>query len=146
MEDNPQTHPEIKQREGPMSVNVEVSWGELIDKVTILQIKLEMIPDAEKVANVRRELEALEAAHRAAMDSAPGLCELEAELKAINGELWSNEDRIRELERVKDFGDEFIACARNAYRMNDQRATVKRTINALLGSRLVEEKSYADYV
>lgn len=128
-----------------MSVMVEVSWGELVDKVTILQIKLARITDPAKLANVRRELEALATARAQAIAQAPRVVELEAELRAVNEVLWDNEDKLRDFERAKDYGPGFVECARAAYRTNDRRSVVKRVINELLGSALVEEKSYAKY-
>ena len=128
-----------------MSVMVEVSWGELIDKVTILQIKLARIGDPAKLANVRKELEALAGARAQAIAQAPRIVELEAELRAVNEVLWDNEDKLRDFERAKDYGPGFVACARAAYRTNDRRSVVKRVISELLGSALVEEKSYAKY-
>lgn len=128
-----------------MSVMVEVSWGELVDKVTILQIKLARIADPAKLANVRRELEALEPARAQAIARSPKVLELEAELRGVNEVLWDNEDKLRDFERAKDYGPGFVECARAAYRTNDRRSVVKRVINELLGSALVEEKSYAKY-
>lgn len=128
-----------------MSVMVEVSWGELVDKGTILQIKLARIRDPEKLANVERELAALGPARAEALARSPRVAELEAELRRTNEVLWDNEDRLRELERAKDYGAAFVECARAAYRTNDRRAALKRELNDLLGSALVEEKSYAKY-
>jgi hypothetical protein len=128
-----------------MSVMVEVSWGELVDKVTILQIKLARIRDPAKLANVERELAALGAARAEALARSPRVAELEAELRRTNEVLWDNEDRLRDLERAKDYGPAFVECARAAYRTNDRRAALKRELNDLLGSALVEEKSYARY-
>ena len=128
-----------------MSVMVEVSWGELVDKVTILQIKAARIGDAAKLANVRRELEALAKARDEAIARSPRVLELEAELRRQNEILWDNEDVLRDLERAKDYGPRFVEAARMAYRTNDRRAAVKREINDVLGSALVEEKSYAKY-
>lgn len=127
------------------AINVEVAPGELIDKITILEIKTERIADAAKVANVRIELETLEAARNAAIPSSPELDRLTGELKVINEALWDIEDNIRDCERAKDFGDKFIELARSVYRSNDKRAALKRDVNELLGSRLIEEKSYSDY-
>lgn len=124
---------------------VAVSWGELVDKVTILQIKLERITDPNKLKNVQAELEALAAARGQALAAAPGVADLEVELKKVNEVIWENEDELREWERQKVYGPEFVLCARTAYRMNDRRCDLKRQINALLGSGLVEEKSYAPY-
>ena len=128
------------------SVQVPVSVGELIDKLTILAIKDARIADDAKRANVRRELEALEAVAAAAgLRQLKGLAELEEALRAVNGELWTIEDRIRDCERQGDFGPGFVALARAVYVTNDRRAALKRQINALSGSELVEEKSYAAY-
>jgi hypothetical protein len=124
---------------------VEVAPGELIDKITILQIKTERIDDADKVKNVRIELEVLETARDENIPPSPELDGLTAELKTVNEALWEIEDDIRDCEREKDFGPKFIELARAVYRTNDRRAAAKREINELLGSKIVEEKSYADY-
>lgn len=128
-----------------MSIMVEVSWGELLDKVTILQIKEERIQDAAKVANVRKELAALAREHQRALAMEPSVPALMADLKGINEALWDIEDEIRDWERRKDFGARFIELARAVYVTNDQRAAVKRQLNEALGSGLVEEKSYQAY-
>ena len=128
-----------------MSVLTEVSWGELIDKYTILAIKQERLTDAGKLKNVRNELESLAPARNQAHAIAPDLGELEAKLKAVNGALWVIEDDIRDCERAQDFGPAFVALARSVYRQNDLRAAFKRQINERLGSKLVEEKSYQPY-
>ena len=124
---------------------VEVAPGELIDKITILQIKTERIDNADKVKNVRIELEVLETARDTVIPSSAELDRLTAELKSVNEALWEIEDDIRDCERVKDFGPKFIELARSVYRTNDRRAAAKREINELLGSKIIEEKSYADY-
>lgn len=126
-------------------LQVEVSPGELIDKITILEIKAERIADPDKLANVHRELESLTATREKALDPSPGLDEFTAELRRINERLWEIEDDIRDCERNGDFGERFIELARAVYRTNDRRAAAKRSINELLGSELVEEKDYADY-
>ena len=127
------------------AVSVEISPGELIDKITILEIKLERIKDAAKLGNIRTEWETLTAARDGALAKSAELDRLTAELKGINIRLWEIEDRIRDCERAKDFGETFVELARGVYRNNDRRAHIKRAINALLGSRLIEEKSYAAY-
>ena len=127
------------------AVSVEISPGELIDKITILEIKLERIKDAAKLGNVRTEWETLTAARDGALGNSAELDRLTAELKEVNVRLWEIEDRIRDCERAKDFGETFVELARGVYRNNDRRAHIKRAINALLGSRLIEEKSYAAY-
>lgn len=129
-----------------MSVLVPVSWGEVIDKITILEIKAERLTDAAKLANVTKELNELVAVREREFPGHAALAALAAELKAINEKLWVIEDDIRDCERAKDFGATFIELARAVYVTNDERAASKRKINDLLGSTLVEEKSYAPYV
>jgi hypothetical protein len=124
---------------------VEVSAGELIDKITILEIKAARIADPQKLENVRRELEVLCRARDAAIGESPELESLIGELKTVNRALWQVEDEIRECERNRDFGPPFIELARRVYHSNDRRAALKRQINQLLGSRLVEEKAYVTY-
>ena len=128
-----------------MSVLVEVSWGELIDKVTVLDIKAEHIQDHAKLKNVHAEREALAEAWSRAHASTPALAGLEARLKGVNARLWDSEDWVRDCERAKDFGQRFVELARSVYVTNDERAALKREINLLLGSELVEEKSYQPY-
>jgi len=123
----------------------EIAPGELIDKITILQIKSERIADAGKLQNVRVELDVLSDARDAAMPATAELAELTAQLKQVNETLWDIEDAIRDCEREEDFGPRFIELARSVYRSNDRRAALKRAINELLDSKLVEEKSYAAY-
>lgn len=127
------------------NITVEIAPGELIDKITILEIKLERIDDARKLANVRHEWDVLTAARDAHTEASDALTDLTGQLKKINEALWEIEDDIRDCERAKDFGDKFIELARAVYRTNDERARLKREINELLGSALVEEKSYAAY-
>jgi hypothetical protein len=119
-----------------------ISWGELIDKITILEIKAQRITALGALANVRRELAALSAVAAEAPPAA-GLAELKAELAGVNQRLWEIEDAIREREQAQDFGQWFVELARAVYRENDARAAIKRRINLLLGSELIEEKSYA---
>ena len=126
-------------------LEVEVSAGELVDKITILEIKAERIADPDKLANVHRELRSLTATRREALPSSEELDELTAELRRINERLWEIEDDIRDCERKRDFGERFIELAREVYRTNDRRAAAKRSINELLGSELVEEKNYTEY-
>ncbi len=128
-----------------MSVLVPVSWGEVIDKITILEIKAERLTDAAKLANVTKELNQLAAVREREFPGHAALAALAGELKAINEKLWVIEDDIRDCERAKDFGPKFIELARAVYFTNDERAQAKRRINDLLGSALVEEKSYAPY-
>ena len=124
---------------------IEVGPGELIDKITILAIKSERIADPAKLKNIRHELEILEAARRAGIADAPELRHLEAELKAVNEALWTIEDDIRRCEAARDFGPAFIDLARAVYRQNDKRAALKKEINLLTGSAIVEEKSYVEF-
>jgi hypothetical protein len=125
-------------------IDAPVSWGELADKITILEIKAERIDDAGKRANVQRELDLLREKMALAPDR-PGLAGLVDGLRAVNLELWVIEDDIRDCERAKDFGAQFIALARAVYQTNDRRAALKKDINLLLGSGIVEEKSYKPY-
>jgi hypothetical protein len=127
------------------TIAVPVSFGELIDKITILEIKSERIGDAAKVANVRTELEMLDATWAAHAAAGTDIGDERARLRAVNEALWDIEDRIRLKEKAKAFDTEFIELARSVYVRNDERAAVKREINLKLGSTLVEEKSYQDY-
>ncbi|CAA7627017.1 DUF6165 family protein [Magnetospirillum sp. SS-4] len=128
-----------------MSVLVPVSWGEIIDKITILEIKAERLDDPAKLANVNKELGELVAVREREFPAHGPLAALSAELKAINEKLWVIEDDIRDCERGKDFGPRFVELARAVYFTNDERAAAKRRVNDLLGSALIEEKSYAPY-
>jgi hypothetical protein len=126
-------------------IKVPISPGELIDKLTILEIKSANISDAAKLANVNIELKLLQETWR---NSAFANASIEAEwtlLREINKKLWDIEDLIRDKEREKKFDQEFIELARAVYFTNDERATVKKQINTKLGSKIVEEKSYAKY-
>ncbi len=124
---------------------VEIAPGELIDRITILEIKAEQIADAGKRANVLVELATLSDTRAAAIPPDGEIDRLAAELKAVNAALWKIEDDIRECDRDGDFGPHFVELARAVYRTNDRRAELKRAINLHLGSRLVEEKSYKPY-
>ncbi|MBX9773204.1 MAG: hypothetical protein K2Y71_02235 [Xanthobacteraceae bacterium] len=126
-------------------IEVPISVGELVDKVTILEIKSEKIADAGKRGNIRRELDALTAVLKPVLAATPGITPLKAELRAVNETLWQIEDDIRDCERKRDFGAAFVALARAVYQTNDRRAVTKRKIDELAGSELVEEKSYAPY-
>lgn len=128
-----------------MAVMIPISWGELFDKVTILQIKAERIRDPAKVSNVRKELTELEKVLHTAEPLAAGVLEAMDELRVANAKLWDIEDQIRDCERAKRFDDEFVRLARAVYYTNDERAALKKQINLLMGSELVEEKSYASY-
>jgi hypothetical protein len=120
-----------------------ISAGELIDKITILEIKGERIADAAKRANVRAELDALRAVRDRRVPPSAELDRLTAELRRVNERLWRIEDGVRACEARRDFGPEFVALARAVYQSNDRRAALKRRVNELLGSALVEEKHYA---
>lgn len=128
-----------------MSITTTISVGEFLDKLTILEIKSERITDADKLRNVRRELEELRgiwaASPYARLDIEPEY----SALKAINEKLWEIEDDIRDKERAGEFDERFITLARSVYFTNDERARIKKALNVKLGSDLVEEKSYADY-
>ncbi|UYK83955.1 DUF6165 family protein [Xanthomonas sacchari] len=124
---------------------VPVSFGELLDKIAILQIKSERIEDPGKLANVRAELSALEKIWMAHPAAGGDVARLRAELKAVNERLWVIEDEIRIKEKAQAFDEEFIKLARSVYYENDERARLKKEINLALGSSYVEEKSYQDY-
>ena len=124
---------------------IPISPGELLDKITILQIKSERIADPAKVANVRTELEMLDAVWRQAVDEDGEIAALTAELKSVNEALWEIEDDIRDEERNRRFGERFIELARAVYVTNDERANAKKKVNLHLNSSIVEEKSYQDY-
>ena len=124
---------------------VPVSFGELLDKIAILQIKSERMTDPGKLANVRAELSALEKAWMAHPAAGKDIVRLRAGLKAVNERLWEIEDAVRLKEQAGDFGEEFVRLARSVYVQNDERARIKKEINLALGSGYVEEKSYADY-
>jgi hypothetical protein len=126
-------------------ISTPVSFGELIDKLTILEIKAERIGDAAKLANVRRELDLLNETWAAHPASAIDISDLRAALRVVNERLWVIEDDIRVKEKRQEFDAVFIRLARSVYIENDERARIKRAINERLGSTLVEEKSYQDY-
>jgi len=124
---------------------IPISPGELLDKITILQIKSERIADAAKVANVKTELGMLEQVWSEAVDDDEQIRALKRELKSINEALWEIEDDIRDEERNRRFGERFIELARAVYVTNDERANAKKEVNLHLNSNIVEEKSYQDY-
>ena len=126
-------------------ISVPISPGELIDKLTILEIKSERMSDPQKLANVRLELKLLSDTWTTSDYAKVDIKAEWAELKRINNALWDIEDQIRDEERAQRFGEKFIELARAVYFTNDDRAAVKRTINEKLGSKILEEKSYADY-
>lgn len=127
------------------AIVIEVSPGELIDRLTILEIKSNRINDPEKLRNVRHELSLYRTIRSSQLPADGKLSELEGNLRAINETLWDIEDEIRACEAQQDFGARFIDLARAVYRENDRRATIKREINMLLGSTIIEEKSYTPY-
>jgi hypothetical protein len=132
-------------------ITVPVSPGELLDKITILRIKSQRMTDPQKLANVRIELDALQATWKMAHNThaeAAAIADIDADIEAlmtVNGRLWVIEDDIRDKERAQAFDAEFIRLARAVYVENDERAAIKRRINLKLGSSIVEEKSYASY-
>ncbi|MFL1405802.1 DUF6165 family protein [Marinobacter sp. M1N3S26] len=126
-------------------IKVPVSFGEVLDKITILEIKSERIQDEAKVRNVRLELDELAATWNEAVPDQSAIADLRAQLKSVNEQLWEIEDDIRDQEAAQDFGDRFIELARAVYVTNDKRAAIKKDVNLALGSRFVEEKSYQDY-
>ncbi|WP_026333239.1 DUF6165 family protein [Thioalkalivibrio sp. ALM2T] len=129
----------------PGSVTIEVGAGELLDKITILKIKNERISDAEKLGNIRHELNVLQETWVQAGLRSPEVEELERDLREVNSKLWDIEDEIRECEAKKDFGERFVQLARSVYITNDERARIKKAVNTLCNSAIVEEKSYSDY-
>ena len=129
-----------------MPILAPISAGELIDKITILRVKATRIGDVAKEANVRAELAMLEDTATRELPASADLERLTAELTQINAALWDIEDGKRDCERRQDFGADFVALARRVYIDNDQRAAIKRAINAAAGSEIVEEKSYKPYL
>ena len=128
----------------PQDILVPISVGELMDKITILEIKSERIKNPSQLENIVHELEALRAVRLRDIERAM-LDKLSAELKRVNAKLWDVEDAIRDCEARGDFGDRFVELARAIYRLNDERARLKRVINLASGSRLFEEKSYRSF-
>ncbi len=128
-----------------MDILAPVSAGELLDKLSILRIKTARIADPDKLANIARERAALAELAAGALPRSPELDALEEALQEVNSELWEIEDAIRACEARQDFGAGFVELARAVYLTNDRRARIKRDINDLLGSTIVEEKSYARY-
>ena len=128
-----------------MNPSVPVSWGELLDKVTILEIKAERLTSEPALKNVRYELEQLSSFAQEAMGRDPEIPRLKAQMKEINQTLWQIEDDIREKEAAKSFDAEFVRLARAVYHTNDARGRLKQQINALLKSGITEEKHYSRY-
>ena len=127
------------------NILIPISPGELLDKITILEIKSERIESAEKKSYVNKELALLNSVWHESVSDDAELQSMREELKSINESLWVIEDDIREEERNKRFGDRFIELARSVYVTNDQRSNVKKRVNLHLKSEIVEEKSYKDY-
>ena len=127
------------------NIHVPVSPGEVLDKITILEIKSERMNDPEKVANVRTELALLQETWASAVSRDQVIDDLHDQLKKINETLWEIEDDIRDKERVKEFDERFIELARQVYFTNDRRSQIKKELNLHLGSLIIEEKSYQDY-
>ena len=121
------------------------SPGELVDKITILEIKAAKISEKVKQSNILYELGVLMKSYEENITVSDKLTDLKRELKKVNESLWDIEDDIRSCERRADFGSDFIKLARSVYFENDRRASLKKDINILLGSKIIEEKSYADY-
>lgn len=128
-----------------MSIEIEISVGELLDKLTILEIKAARIKDKDKLININKELSLLNTLWQQSSYSNVDITQQLTQLKEINEALWNIEDKIRYKEAIKQFDDEFIDLARSVYVTNDQRAATKKTINLITGSDLIEEKSYKDY-
>ena len=128
-----------------MVINVPISWGDLVDKITILEIKMDRIHDEKKRENIDKELQALKIVFDQGCKGPEKINQMKAKLRAVNEQLWNIEDDIRKCEREKDFSQRFIDLARSVYMSNDRRAALKREINIILKSELLEEKSYEDY-
>lgn len=124
------------------TMKIEVSNGEIADKLTIIEIKLSKIRDEAKLTNIRNEYAVVKEAMSTIMETSHPLYR---QLYDINSKLWEIEDHIRDLERARNFGDDFVQTARSIYFINDERSEVKRKINDQTGSKLFEEKSYEDY-
>lgn len=124
---------------------VPVSPGEVLDKITILEIKSERMSDEAKLRNVRLELQLLNRTWAERVQADATVERIHAELKSINEALWEIEDDIRDKERLGEFDERFIELARSVYFTNDRRAAAKKELNLHLGSEIVEEKSYQDY-
>ena len=124
---------------------IKISWGELFDKLTILQIKLKKIENKNALWNIKIEHDELLKIYNSNFLQNANAKLLKADLKKINVKLWDIEDKIRDKERVKTFDEEFIELARKVYIINDERSRIKRNINEKFGSEIFEEKLYSDY-
>lgn len=127
------------------NIHVPVSPGEVLDKITILEIKSERMTDPDKLGNVRAELDLLQRTWNQTIETDETIRSLHDQLKEINEALWEIEDDIRDKERAKEFDERFIELARSVYFTNDKRSQVKKALNLHLGSKIIEEKSYKDY-
>ncbi len=125
-----------------MNISVPVSYGELLDKIIILKIKKEKIRDLDKLKNINKELQALNAIKRKALAAGKGIVRLEKDLNWANRRIWDLEEIIRHKSKNGDYGPGFIRCARQIYKTNDLRALAKKKNNIAIGSLIVEEKSY----
>ena len=133
---------------GPISApapNVQISWGELLDKITILEIKVQRLNSQVATEKIRRELTVLSSVANDILSEQPHLIALKQQLKSVNAVLWDIEDKIRAKEAAKSFDQKFIELARSVYINNDKRGALKRQINALLNSDFAEEKQYTSY-
>jgi hypothetical protein len=126
------------------SIEIQVAVGELIDKITILRIKAAQITQPQKLKNIQHELDGL-LAKQAKLPVVSGLQELQKSLQTANEKLWKIEDDIRDCESQKQFGEQFVQLARSVYITNDLRCQIKRKINQLFDSEIIEEKSYTAY-
>ena len=124
---------------------ISVSWGELFDKMTILEIKLENLKSKSSLKNVKKEHNQLRTIFDQSFLNNTNADRLIKELRLINQSLWKIEDKVRDKERIKTFDDDFIELARSVYLTNDERSRIKNKINYVFGSELVEEKSYTNY-
>ena len=127
-----------------LTIHAQISPGELIDKITILEIKEARIEDEQKLANVRYALKSLSETRAQMLDMSPDLERMWADLRRVNEALWDIEDDIRVCESQADFGPRFIELARAVYKTNDRRAAIKKDIDLLFGSAMTDEKSYED--
>ena len=127
------------------SPNVPISWGELFDKLTILQIKLEKLETKNALENVQKEYSELNKVFHKSFSENTKARKLMTNLKLVNKKLWDIEDNIREKEKSKNFDEHFVELSRSVYFTNDERSRIKRSINIFLDSELIEEKSYTDY-
>lgn len=127
------------------TLHLPVSWGEVVDKITILEIKCLKLTNEDALANVRKELSLLLTAAEDHLENIPNFNYLKNKLRNVNEALWEIEDKIREKEARQEFDEQFIELARSVYKRNDERASIKKEINKILNSEIIEEKSYKHY-